>query len=429
MLPCLVNTASVLAAMKAGTLDEDILEAAWKDARETFRRAAGALCESLRCEQTVERRPVWMLTALDWVHVPYPYAPGLVTGREAAALLCGGEQGAKGQIKATRAARRRIARMGVTAGSYAETAELLKEFLGMTPSRELVRQVVNEAARRTREALFAGELARIPGPKWMPPEGARRVPPTMVVAPDGVCFPCVKADLAGRAGRDGGPAKGRNANVVCIGWYEHVDAKGRPVFPPGSIQYFTVGEGGEAFGRRLWELAVMMGVEDAPRVEYVSDGEKELECAYQEHFAALPNVSRALDAMHACGYVDTLVKALEPDAAKAPDASKRLRRRLVNAGWKGFVESLGRRYGKDAPLRLEGDARKAWSYLESRAAQMDYRNLRRRHMVIGSGMAEVGCKLTVGGRLKGPGMHWRFENGIGVALLRGILRSRREIAA
>ena len=45
------------------------------------------------------------------------------------------------------------------------------------------------------------------------------------------------------------------------------------------------------------------------------------------------------------------------------------------------------------------------------------------------GMAEVGCKLTVGGRLKGPGMHWRFENGIGVALLRGVLRSRREIAA
>ncbi len=60
---------------------------------------------------------------------------------------------------------------------------------------------------------------------------------------------------------------------------------------------------------------------------------------------------------------------------------------------------------------------------------MDYRNLRRRHMVIGSGMAVVGCKLTVGGRLKGPGMHWRFENGIGVALLRGIQRSRREIAA
>ena len=94
MLPCLLNTASALCAAKAGTLDEKLLEAALKDARETFRRAAAALCEQLRCEHTVKRREVWMETALDWVHVPYPYAPGLVTGRDAVALLCGGEQGA-----------------------------------------------------------------------------------------------------------------------------------------------------------------------------------------------------------------------------------------------------------------------------------------------------------------------------------------------
>jgi hypothetical protein len=121
---------------------------------------------------------------------------------------------------------------------------------------------------------------------------------------------------------------------VSIGWYEYVDAKGRPVFPPGSIRYYVLEEGGEAFGDRLWELAVM-----------------------------------------------------------------------------------------------EGEARTAWNYLESRASQMDYRNLRRRHMVVGSGMAEVGCKLTVGGRLKGPGMHWRFVNGVRVALLRGVIRSRRQFAA
>ena len=347
----------------------------------------------------------------------------------AVALLCGPEQGGMGRIKATRPARRRIARLAVTAGSYAENAEILREFLGMTPSRETVRRITNEAGRRTQEALFAGGLPLVPGPKWTPPEGARRVPLTIVIGPDGVCFPCVKADLAGRAGRDGGPAKGRNANVVSIGWYEYVDARGRPVFPPGSIRYYVLAEGGEVFGDRLWGLAVMEGVLDAPRVEYVSDGERELECAFQTHFAALPNVSRALDAMHACGYVDTLVKALEPDAAKAPAASERLRRRLVNAGWRGFAESLGRRYGKDAAKGLEGEALKAWNYLESRAAQMDYRNLRRRHMVVGSGMAEVGCKLTVGGRLKGPGMHWRFANGVGVALLRGVIRSRRQFAA
>ena len=71
---------------------EDILEATLKDARETFRRAAAAVCEKLRCEQTIREREVWVETALDWVHVPYPYAPGKATGRDAVSLLCGPEQ-------------------------------------------------------------------------------------------------------------------------------------------------------------------------------------------------------------------------------------------------------------------------------------------------------------------------------------------------
>lgn len=428
VLPSIANVAEVLCAMKAGTLDEELLKASFEDARETFRRAAGALCGQLRCEQTEKTRSVCIETVFDWVDVPYPYAPRRVTGRDVVAQFCGKEQRTKGSVKATRSARERIARLAVTAGSYAEAAQMLPELCGMAPSRETVRKVTNEAGKRTQKALFSGRITRAPSPEWSPPKGARRVPETLLVAPDGTCFPCSKKDLKGRCGRDGGPAKGRNANVVCIGRYEYVDAKGRPVFPPGAIQYFVVGEGGAEFGKRLWQLAEMEGVQEAPRVEFVSDGEKELESAYQEHFAALPNVSRALDAMHACGYVDALAKALEPDVGKAARESKRLRKRLVDAGWKGFEKSLRRRYGPDAAKELSGDGLKAWNYLSTRAVQMDYRDLRRRHMVIGSGMAEVGCKLTVGGRLKGAGMHWRFRNGIRVALLRGLIRSRRRIA-
>ncbi len=46
----------------------------------------------------------------------------------------------------------------------------------------------------------------------------------------------------------------------------------QPIFPPGAIRNCVLAEGGEAFGDRLWELAVMEGVLDAPRMEYVSDG-------------------------------------------------------------------------------------------------------------------------------------------------------------
>ena len=57
-----------------------------------------------------------------------------------------------------------------------------------------------------------------------------------------------------------------------------------------------------------------------------SDGENELEAVFQEHFAALPNVTRVLDAMHACQYVDTMCKDLEKNPERAAKASRRLTR-------------------------------------------------------------------------------------------------------
>lgn len=370
-----------------------------------------------------------MLSVLGWVAARYPYAPKSVTGRSAVALLCGAEQGHAGHVKATRGARERIARMCAKSESFGEARETLGECCGMVAAKETERLITIEAGVRTRKALREGRLARRPARRGRPPEGGRRVPLTAVVAPDGTCLPCAAPDLAGRRGRDGGQAKGRNANVVSVGFYDRVDGNGDPVFEEGAIRYYVTGSGGARLGRETWDFAVMEGILGASRVEFVSDGEKELEGVFQEHFAALPNCTRVLDAMHACGYVDTLAKALEPDEARAGKASRRLRRRLVNAGWRGFTTSLGRRYGAGVADSLDGDAAKAWAYLLARAGQMDYRNYRKRHLLLGSGMAEVGCKLTVGARLKGPGMRWRFDNGIGIATLRAVMRSRKLIVA
>jgi hypothetical protein len=190
----------------------------------------------------------------------------------------------------------------------------------------------------------------------------------------------------------------------------------------------VTGAGGAALGEETWRIAEQEGVDRVRRVVFLSDGENELEAVFQEHFAALPNVARVLDAMHACQYVDTMCKDLEKNPERAAKASRRLRRRLVNAGWEGFARSFARRFGADAPDRMGEDGRKAWKYLVARKSQMDYASFRRRNIPIGSGMAEAGCKLNLG-RLKGPGMHWRFDNGIRIALLRATLRSRMFITA
>jgi hypothetical protein len=415
--------------METKRFDEALLEAAAKDVRITLERVARALCAWLEDGDTVRTRHVWLLSVAGWLRVAFPYAPRKATGRTAVALLCGAEQGAKGLPKATLAVRELVARAGASLGSFAAARDFLEDCCRVDASTETERRIALEAGRRTAEARAAGLLA--PSPRRRPPlpDGAQKVPRTIIAGADGTCFACRKPDVAGRRGRDGGEAKGRNANVMAVCEYGHVRRDGKPI-PENGILYAATGCGGEQLGEELWRLSVQAGVlERRARVVFMSDGERELEEVFQEQFAAIPGVIRVLDAMHACQYVDAVAKALEPDADKAPKTSRRLRRRLARSGWNAFLESFHAIFGGNAESRLHGDNLKAWNYLDSRKTMMDYGNLRRRHIPIGSGMLECGCKLVIGSRLKGPGMHWRFNNGLHIAALCAALRSHLQICA
>lgn len=101
----------------------------------------------------------------------------------------------------------------------------------------------------------------------------------------------------------------------------------------------------------------------------------------------------------------------------------------MEKGWRGFEKAFRRRFARTPPETLSGDAAKAWNYLAKRSHQMDYPGYRRRRLSIGSGMVESGCKNIFGARLEGPGMRWRFVNGLGIATLRAQLKSGRPIFA
>ena len=119
LAPCLSNTARALEGLGAEDADEKLRKAALADARETLAAVFRALLSDLETDDTVRERIVQILTCLGWVGAAYPYAPGKVTGRDAVRRLCGEEQavrtetaggGSRGLPKATREARRRVAR-------------------------------------------------------------------------------------------------------------------------------------------------------------------------------------------------------------------------------------------------------------------------------------------------------------------------------
>ena len=48
----------------------------------------------------------------------------------------------------------------------------------------------------------------------------------------------------------------------------------------------------------------------------------------------------------------------------------------------------------------------AYRYFETNAARMRYPEFRRKHLFVGSGVIEAGCKAVIGSRLKQSGMFW-----------------------
>ncbi len=63
-------------------------------------------------------------------------------------------------------------------------------------------------------------------------------------------------------------------------------------------------------------------------------------------------------------------------------------------------------------LRTESD------YLERNAERVRYPKFRRKHLFIGSGVIEAGCKTVIGSRLKQFGMFWTVRGANAIIALR-----------
>ena len=58
------------------------------------------------------------------------------------------------------------------------------------------------------------------------------------------------------------------------------------------------------------------------------------------------------------------------------------------------------------------------AYFETNAQRMRYPEFRRRHLFVGSGVIEAGCKTVIGSRLKQSGMFWTVTGANAIIALR-----------
>jgi hypothetical protein len=128
--------------------------------------------------------------------------------------------------------------------------------------------------------------------------------------------------------------------------------------------------------------------------------------------------TQVLDFFHATQYLDKVAKALHPrnqthQKSWMDEHCHTLKHEI------GAAERLLAEMAAIVPQRVSQSVREglqdAITYFQNHHHQMHYAQAVARHLPIGSGVTEAGCKVIVKARLCGSGMKWK-EHGAGIVL-------------
>lgn len=317
--------------------------------------------------------------------------------------------------------------------SYAQSTLVLRCFLGWSPSKDVIERSVLGLGRHT-QAWFASAP---------PPEGDGEV---LVIEVDNKATPtATEAELKKRRGkrkpnpypdsprhrgrdrrRARGPKKrrkkgdksknGRATTVVTMYTLKAaVDTRGRSMLkgPINKKVYASYGGRRHAFAMaRL--LADKRGFTkgSGQTVQIVSDGDPVIADLAAEFF---PGARHTLDFIHALEYVWKAGRSFHREGSTALEEWVEEYRKLIYEGKAAKAVDKLRYALRTIPKTGPGNKGKrkrlkaAIGYLEPRIDMMNYAELRKRDLVIGSGVVEGAVRHVVGERFDCAGMRWTRE--------------------
>ena len=130
---------------------------------------------------------------------------------------------------------------------------------------------------------------------------------------------------------------------------------------------------------------------------------------------------RIVDFYHTCEYLSKLAQILFDDPRAAHGWFRRMRHRLKhepNAVFRILHSAAKYRFEQVLTAKQEEAYHKAYQYLHTHKAFMNYTEYRRLGLPIGSGVTEAACKTVFTQRFKESGMSWGLEGGQVILTLR-----------
>jgi len=314
--------------------------------------------------------------------------------------------------------------------SYAQCTLVLRCFLGWSPSKDVIERSVLGLGRHT-QAWFASAPAPEGDGEVLVLEVDNKATPTATEAElekrRGKRKPNPYPDSPRHRGRDRrrarGPKKrrkkgdksknGRATTVVTMyTLLKAVDARGRPILkgPINKKVYASYGGRRHAFAmaRRLADKRGFT-VESGKQVQIVSDGDPVLADLAAEFF---PGATHTLDFIHAIESVWKAGRSFHREGSAALEEWVDVFRTLIYEGKAAKAVAKLKAALRTVPKTGPGNKGKrkrlkaTIGYLEPRLHMMNYAQLRKQDLVIGSGAVEGAVRHVVAERFDCAGMRW-----------------------
>jgi hypothetical protein len=250
--------------------------------------------------------------------------------------------------------------------------------------------------------------------------GIRSFAKRLYIEYDGTGVPIRRKELKGRKGKQkDGSALTREAKLGCVFTQTAFDKEGNPIRDAQSTTYVGAIESSDAFGKRIYAEALRRGLGAQTQVVLITDGAQYNKSIAELHF---PKALHIIDLYHAFQHLHELAALLVPGKLQE----------TLDAQWtdlldQGRIEELIE-WASDYLPRTEPareEAIKKIRYFHVNAEGMRYQAFRDKHLFVGSGVIEAGCKTVIGARLKASGMFWSEKGANAIIALRCCVSSRR----
>jgi hypothetical protein len=304
--------------------------------------------------------------------------------------------------------RRMMGRVG-SKESFDQGRQDLEELAGIRVTAKQVERVA-EAIGEQVEASRLQEPAPLLSDKVVPLNTLSK----LYIGYDGTGVPVVPRETEGRRGKQGEPAKTREAKVGCLFSQTRVDEKGHPVRDEGSTSYVGAIETAEDFGRRIYREAVRRGLYQARRVVVLGDGAVWIWKIAEEHF---PEAIQIVDLYHARQHLAELAQLVYGPTHPKRESWSRARYEELDAELvEKVIGAILKLKSPDPKIQQHIDRER--NYFQTNAERMRYADFRRQGLFVGSGVVEAGCKTIIGLRLKQSGMQWTVRGANPIIALR-----------